>query len=193
MKCILDCDGVIANFVGALCSRLNLSENDVFSDGRTYPLPYDLDGLLGVPVNHRLCELCTTDFWAALPVYPWAEALVAALSQTFGGNLFICTSPGILGNGFVANAIYGKEQWIYTHFPQFSMRYVMTPSKHLLACGDVILIDDSPTVCNLFEANGGRAILFPQYWNSGHHLRRSLSPFQIVSHIMNAIDLAVAG
>jgi len=165
-KCYLDCDGVLADFIGGVCERFGFPESKIFSSDRPRPLPVDLNLLFGIPTE-EIWRALDDKFWAGLKVFPWAKTLVARLDSIFDGNVVLCTSPGYLSAEFgAAAAMAGKEQWIMHHFPQFGKRYVFTFNKFYMASPWHILIDDQENSCRRFSEAGGFGIVFPQHWNN---------------------------
>ncbi len=63
-----------------------------------------------------------------------------------------------------------KIVWLRQRFgPEFKS-FLLGSQKYFCAAPGHVLIDDSDKNCKAFEKWGGKAILFPQYWNSRHKL-----------------------
>lgn len=167
----LDMDGVLVDFVGGVAKEFNadLSELDHWN------------------INKALC-MSATDFWtrlqenkrfwAELEAYPWTRELVHTCLDLTGGNVTIATSPTM-----DVNCASQKMYWIGKFFPQFNRTMLIGPQKHLLAKQHHILIDDSQKNCDKFEEYGGRAIVFPQLWNS----TKQKPDFSVVDEIREAL------
>lgn len=155
---LLDVDGVLADFVGAVLKLIN--KPDVKVDR------WDFHEQLGMTANElwKVIDSSGHDFWANMPMLPWYIDIVAMLAAyRVTKNTVLCTSPS-LSDG--CNS--GKVAWIRKNFPGFSRRFIITPCKHLLR-GDFILIDDSDENCKRFWESRQEAILFPQPWNANRH------------------------
>lgn len=172
--CFLDCDGVLADFVGGCARRLGLDCS--YFDSLPLPMPWDLSRLFGMSKEQvkEFEQGLDVEFWESLEPYSWAEELVDFLSEVFGDNVLICTSAGPFGDGvYFQNAVVGKEKWVLRHFPKFKKRTVVCYDKRFLASPRHILIDDSSKNCTNFQMYGGHAILFPRIYN-GNYSSRSL-------------------
>lgn len=158
----LDMDGVIADFVGAICK----------AHGR--PSPYTEASAMGVFEIERLWGMtarefwqpCNDDagFWYGLELMPDAEAIVTHVSRSFGPeNVAILTSPSL-----DRDCVPGKRAWIKKYFPQFAGSMIFTGAKRFLAHEDAMLIDDRDKNVEDFIAAGGEAVLIPRPWNVLH-------------------------
>lgn len=185
-KCYLDCDGVLADFIGGICRKFGVSESEIYATTRPRPLPVDLTLLIGIPTQ-QIWQALDADFWANLEVYPWAQRLVREIDSMFNGNVVLCTSPGYLSlEHGAAGALVGKEQWIMKNFPQFQKRYVFTYDKQYIASPWHVLIDDQDQNCKKFIDAGGFGIVFPQRWNSRYqHLERNTEGDSVLSVVLS--------
>lgn len=161
-KLLLDVDGVLADFNLATCTIHNLDynrDNYSFTQGHDYLL--DLY-LLTYPSKTKFdfYSLMDYNFWSSLPLLSDAYKILNLVESFFPDRVSLCTSP-IRTPG----CIEGKLFWISKYFPKYSSKYIITPSKHLLASSEVILIDDRDKVVNDFSLNNGLGILLPRPWN----------------------------
>lgn len=157
MIVFLDMDGVVADFAAGVANLFGLPLDEVEAAGdRTYKVL----GLSKAGFYERL-EAAGPEWWAGLPVYPWANRLAAACGAV--GEVYIATSPQ---SGCVS-AGTGKLAWIKAFLPDAfaGRRFFIGTDKHLLAAPGRVLIDDDPKKCDAFRAAGGRAVLFPRPWN----------------------------
>lgn len=167
ITCFLDCDGVLSNFIGGCSKLLNKTYEECF-DNRERPLPWNLLGLFPEITDEKeFISRMNVQFWAELPVYPWAHELVELLERVFGDQLVLCTSAGYLGDDshYFTNSVQGKEKWIVEHFPQFAKKTIFCYKKEYLASPYHVLLDDSEANIKAFTDRGGIGILFPQDWN----------------------------
>jgi hypothetical protein len=65
-------------------------------------------------------------------------------------------------------AAAGKTRWLQSVFGRDFRSYLIGPDKQSCARPGAVLIDDRDENCDSFRQAGGRAIVFPQRWNSGH-------------------------
>jgi 5'(3')-deoxyribonucleotidase len=159
----LDMDGVLCDWVGAALRVHNRMEVlDAWPQGE-----WDIAKVLGMEpedfwrrIDHR-----SEGFWATLSPYPWMRRLVELL-ESLAAPITIASAPS--DDPFSAA---GKLIWINKHLPQFAQRYQLGLEKHLLARPDTLLIDDNERTVEDFLAAGGLAMLFPQPWNSNHHVK----------------------
>jgi len=165
--CFLDCDGVIADFIGGCCKLLNTTPEEAFED-LTPPYSFSLEKMFGEEKAKQLFDSMDVEFWANLDKLPWADELVEMVSKIFDDRVYLCTSAGYLGSSsYFSNAVAGKEKWIIKHFPQFAKKTIFAFDKSCFASENSTLIDDSQTAVNGFVSYGGTGVLFPAKWNSG--------------------------
>jgi len=161
----LDCDGVLADFIGGVAQLIGKDFTEIVKT-KKLPLGWTLKEIFDIP-DEEIWERITEDTWANLAPYPWAEKLVHCCEKHFGDRILLCTSAGYLdaNKPFFKHAVAGKERWICKYFSQFANRTIIAFNKTHLASQRHILLDDSESNCDKFIANGGNAIVFPQYWN----------------------------
>lgn len=157
---VLDLDGVVVNFCKAAYEIHGKRWNtevprtfDFFEDwdmtAEEFWKPIDAEG----PI-----------FWERLEKYPWADGFIAKLTN-YDVDLVVATSPS-LSPGCTA----GKVELIKYLFHDKFRDYFISPRKWHLSSPGRILIDDNETNCEMWEARGGTAILFPQPWNKNRYL-----------------------
>ena len=160
MKVLLDCDGVLADFVGAAC-RLHQRAD-----------PYDKGENIGHGNIQKIWGMTTEeftkdmdyDFWVGLEKTTYATKLVAILESAFGrDNICILTKPTD-----TRGACDGKRAWILKHFPNYSDRWLIGTTKTFNSHSNSVLVDDYIKNCRKFVAEGGRAYLVPAKWNDKH-------------------------
>jgi hypothetical protein len=124
--------------------------------------------VLGISGNEmwRPINAAGADFWANLKPLPWCTELMTACTSI--APTTILTSPSK-----DPRAAAGKTAWLQRVFGSSFRDYLIGPAKAACAHRGAVLIDDSDEGCKAFEAAGGRAVVFPQPWNSGHAERRA--------------------
>lgn len=162
---LLDLDGVVIDFCtaayaahGRTCAVNEPAKYDFFEDWGLSPDEF------WQPIDEAGPE-----WWANLPLYPWAHELVALLcdrSAVEGMEFLIATTPSRH-----ANSTAGKVTAIQKFCGEQFRGYAITPRKWLFGAPGRVLIDDNEDNCRKFEERGGRAFLFPQPWNGGGHIK----------------------
>lgn len=162
---LLDCDGVLADFVsGAIkLHGLNIPSEKWVT--------WDYHHVLGMS-DAEFFGPMNAKFWLSLKPFPWAKELLAACD-----DYVVCTAP-------VQNwECYGaKARWLHEKLGVPYTRMMIGKKKWLMASQKNLLIDDSPKNCEYFENSGGRSILFPQPYNQSKWTVQS-----IVSELKNEV------
>lgn len=155
MIIMLDMDGVLCDFVGAVM-RLHGREFNASDWPRGC---WNIHDVLGIPeaVMWERIDAVGPFFWSNLNSYQWAWDLVHAIERS-NYNFRICTSPHNSVHSY-----HGKAVWLERY--GLLSGTVFCHHKHLMAGPDRVLIDDSQDNCASFERAGGKALLFPQPWN----------------------------
>ena len=168
MKCFLDIDGVLVDFLGGACEfhKIPYSYNE-------YPFAYGEWDVLPPPTlslsTREFWDVLDADFWANLDWMPDGKDMLALAESVFGEeNICLLTCP-TLSSACVA----GKIDWIQKNLPKYSRRYLIGPPKHFCAHDNSVLIDDRDRNVEEFVDAGGYGILLPRPWNSLYHLRKS--------------------
>lgn len=160
MKCLLDMDGVLVNFVKSACEVHG--RPDPFEDKGNWGL-WDLAEYWGMPLD-EWWEPFDCDFWRNLEWMPDGREIFDIVINHFGKqNVCLFSSPGL-----APEALMGKKLWIMEHLPDFKSRYIFGSKKFFLAHPDVVLIDDYNKNILEFEKHGGKAIQVPRPWNALH-------------------------
>lgn len=149
---LLDCDGVLADFVSASLKIHKRLEKH--RDIKKFNFYTDW----GMSSEEFWEPLRGSFFWENLRPYPWSAQFLRELK--LHGDITIVTSPST-----DPECCTGKMKWLERNF-NFSPTDIVVGSKKWLLAGNGILIDDSQDNANRFRQNGGLAILFPQSWNS---------------------------
>ena len=92
------------------------------------------------------------DFWANLPLHPWANDLVNTLEES--GVPWVFLTKASKDVGFYS----GRYEWINKHFPQHVDKlWIVRGNKHLLARSNRLLIDDLSRNTIPWAESGGLA------------------------------------
>lgn len=165
MKCLLDLDGVLADFVTAACKAHGRDNVYCSAESRGN---YSMEVLMGISGN-EFWEPFDENFWADIPLMPDAAEILKATEATFGReNICLLTTPS-LNPGCAA----GKVRWIEKHLPEYRRRFLIGPRKEFCAHSRSVLIDDYDYNVQNFRTHGGHAVLVPRPWNSLHHASES--------------------
>lgn len=159
--CYLDLDGVLADFTAGAIALHNLPVTHAEVDS------WDFHHRLGY-TGEREREFWAPmgyDFWANLPKTREHDDVLATIKEVFQDRIVIATSPAP-----TPGCVEGKVAWIKKHLPEFSRRFIVGASKHLMAGPGKVLVDDYEVNAQRFEDHGGRSVLFPRLYNSRSHL-----------------------
>lgn len=153
MDILLDCDGVLADFVTAAIKTCGRKEEH--DDIRGWGFFEDW-GL----TEDEFWEKCKgREFWMSLKPYPWAKRLLKGLKRE--GDVTIMTSPS--QDYECAGA---KIEWLEKNLGVNYKDVSITHKKKIAANPSSLIIDDKPSHIDDFRSRGGRGILFSQPWNS---------------------------
>jgi len=160
MKCLLDLDGVVADFIAGACQHHNVPNPYLSPCGPRGRGGWDIEKHLSMD-KRQFWNGLDYYFWKNLPKTPEADGIVALLTGRFGvENICILSSP-IAVNGCVD----GKREWIEAHFPEFSRQFLFGSAKQFCAGPDRVLIDDFHHNIDKFAEAGGQTFLVPRVWN----------------------------
>ena len=146
----LDMDGVLADFFGGVEFLYGVEHWKELTNDKTKDLKKQvIDRITG------------TDFFAVLPKFPTADALIDMVKKFTGGNFSINTSPL---RGDHENSAKYKKLWIQNNIEQPD-EIVVTGRKETYAKNKGtgtpnILIDDRPINIQRWQAAGGYGILY---------------------------------
>lgn len=159
MKYLLDCDGVLCDFVSGALAAHGRSH-----DGHDSVRSWNFFESWGISALEFYDKIAGYDFWFNLKPYDWAALLVDEIGFD---NFVISTAPTM-----DPTCVEAKLDWLFHHF-KIPMSNVMIGSrKELMAKSGLVLIDDSPKNVEKFREHGGNALLFPQPWNGGDERKR---------------------
>lgn len=158
MKCLLDLDGVIVDFVSGACN-LHKREN-----------PYNNKENWGKYYLEELFQIQLDDFWKGMEYDFWlsldfmhdAKEILEVI-ETYIPRKNICLLSSPSKN---RTAIAGKIAWIEHHLPAYRRRFLIGPQKEFCANPRHILIDDFDKNVTKFAEAGGQSLLIPRPWNS---------------------------
>lgn len=149
MNIYLDCDGVLADFIGAANDWLGLPLGKSWTK-------WDGDGIDWEKLNESMTFV---SFWQDMQELPGAKKLYNNLKKL--GRVYICTRP--FGN---PNCLYARSKWLQDKFGISIAETIYMHDKWLLARPDAILIDDNRENVDLFNEGGGHSILYPATYNT---------------------------
>lgn len=178
MKCLLDLDGVLANF----------TKGASIAHNRPYPyhLPenrgkFDLEELWGM-TRTQFWKPLDKEFWESLEPMHDAFQIVELLLRRFNGKKNVCILSSPSEND---GCLDGKRNWIKNYFPDLSRQFLLGPQKEFCAHSGAVLLDDFDRNVTTFIRHGGNAYLIPRPWNSGHQVSdESILPF--IEEYLNA-------
>ena len=153
--CYLDMDGVIADFV---TSALYL--HGLISKVKAHEVGWDFWTQHGIS-HEDFWKDMGYEFWRDIPLTEEFHKLVPALLDLFGPDHIVivsspCQTPG---------CVEGKREWIRKWVPALKNDTFFGKSKHKLAGGRKILVDDHTPNVDAFRRAGGKAVLVPRPWN----------------------------
>lgn len=151
MRILLDLDGILADYYGAICSLFNYRG----------PLPLGEDYLPDIlRVDEALYHEYVhgaDQFWLNLALTSDANQILSIV-ESFDKDYFICTKPTNHPHG--NNCASEKITWIRNHLGHD--RYILTTDKSQVITPDRVLIDDHEGNTKHFGRNG---FLYPRRWN----------------------------
>jgi 5'(3')-deoxyribonucleotidase len=125
-RVLLDCDGVLSDFMSHLFTYLEIER-----------FPYDEWGVLGkhplLPWDKCTAAACTKNFCASMPEYPGARTFMETLRDTY--DTYVVTSPW---NGS-SHWHHERVEWL-TERGIDEKRIIFSSAKHI--CQGDVLIDD---------------------------------------------------
>jgi len=163
----LDMDGVLADFFGGVEFLYGVDHWKELTNDKTKDLKKQvIDRITG------------TDFFAVLPKFPTADALIDMVKKFTGGNFSINTSPL---RGDHENSAKYKKVWISNNIEQPD-EIVVTGRKETYAKNKGtgtpnILIDDRPVNIQKWQAAGGYGILYQANRDSLDKVKKGLEDY----------------
>lgn len=160
MRILLDCDGVLSNYVEHLIFELNAAMGTNHTPGDVYE--WEVYDALEVPENIRArMELLVQQpgFCAGLPEIPVAAEAMKCLRAS-GHSLYCVTAP-FIGN----NWMHERRDWLRRHMGFHRKQVIFCYDKEVTQ-GDVLIDDKVDNLLKWSATNPeGTAILFEQPWN----------------------------
>jgi len=160
----VDVDGVLANWVQGLLSRINEAHGTsyVHDDWNSWDASI-------VPKGKKWWDYTSDrEFWQHLPLYPWARELFMHAKVTGMPMAFLSSLPVK-----TPDVLEARREWLDEHMQGL---WKWKPSEHLISAnkkelvvhaGD-LLIDDSPTNVNAVRNIVGAEVwCLAQPWNRG--------------------------
>jgi 5'(3')-deoxyribonucleotidase len=175
MKCLLDLDGVIADFHTAWYQKFNQFQRP------------DAKGTWSIAKLHNItfeesCQGLDIEFWKNIPWMYDGKIILTLLEDAFGKkNISILTSNHVVDT---RSAAYGKVRWIEENLPDYKYKYFIGGDKSFLAHKGMMLIDDKNENVDNFRMKGGHAFLVPREWNRGH-LDKDQVQYQLIKFLRN--------
>jgi len=163
----LDMDGVLADFFGGVEKMYGVEHWKELTNDKTKDLKKEvIDRITG------------TDFFATLPKFQTADALIDMVKNFTGGKFSINTSPL---RGDHANSAKYKKIWIQNHIEQPD-DIVVTGRKESYAKDKGtgtpnILIDDRPINIQRWQGAGGYGILYQANRDSLDKVKKALEEY----------------
>jgi len=168
MRVLLDCDGVLADFIGGLCRDLTVrgyprTEKDITSWELKHSLPAEEQ-------RECLSIMAVPGFCHALAWYEGAREFLAALVHET--ELHVLTAP------FEGSSTWMTERkaWLGAHVSRDRVHFIDGKWKHIVS-GDVLVEDHPGNAAKWLDANpGGIAVLIDRPWNSPSAAEWSMHP-----------------
>lgn len=159
MMLLMDVDGVLADFTGAVCLELSDILERKVTPKECFTWSFQKSFLLNSKQNRALfSRICRKNFCRDLALLPGAQKGVQRLieSNKVGGIRFV-TSPWDSSNYWIKE----RTDWIYKHFNCTPFTVIHTHDKGSII-GDII-IDDKPA--NVLAGSRKLRILVPNAAN----------------------------
>ena len=163
----LDMDGVLADFFGGVEKMYGVEHWKQLTNDKTKDLKKEvIDRITG------------TDFFATLPKFESADALIEMVKKFTGGKFSINTSPL---RGDHSNSAKYKKIWIQNHIEQ-PEDIIVTGRKESYATNKGtgtpnILIDDRPVNIQRWQGAGGFGILYQANRDSLDKVKQALDQY----------------
>ena len=163
----LDMDGVLADFFGGVEKMYGVEHWKQLTNDKTKDLKKEV-----------IDKITGSDFFATLPKFPTADALIDMVKKFTGGKFSINTSPL---RGDHENSAKYKKIWIQNHIEQPD-DIVVTGRKESYAVDKGtgtpnILIDDRPVNIQRWQGRGGYGILYQANRDSLDKVKKGLEDY----------------
>jgi len=164
MIILLDIDGVMVDLVEGICNLFGKTQEDIKEEWRVKSNFWE-DERISIVLDTNTQEIwdkleaASPNFWMEMKEFSWAKEMwdwCRGASPTY----FVTAPTPYPG------CLTGKQAWMqaFTGDRIFS-DYMIGKPKFLCAGPDRVLVDDSRCNCREFIKAGGRAVLFPRYYN----------------------------
>lgn len=171
MKCYLDLDGVLADWVKAAAAVHGFNLEELIS--RWTPGHYDMKPATNMTSFDFYKPMKDERFWVNIPKMPEFALIVGEAVRIFG-DVFILSKPLYHGPGILDAIIpstAGKLTWIKQNLKGFYPdRIIITAAKEECAGPDKVLFDDCDQHIMRWQAAGGLGYLVPRHWNSAFNM-----------------------
>ena len=164
MKCFVDLDGVLVDFMGGICQAFGVTMDELNSKWKVGD--WNCWAALGCDSEDAFWQRIDSvpTFWDNLGWMHDGKDILNACIQDYGEkNVCILSSPP---RNPLATA--AKVAWVQRELPQFRRRMFIGNEKFQLAHRGAVLVDDSDKNCDEFRRAGGHVVLVPRRWNSLH-------------------------
>ena len=159
MKCFVDIDGCIANFILGCC-KLHRYDYDKLMASWPPGGGWDFFEMMGLTASDFYTGQGES-FWSNLEWTPDGKQILQVAEDYFGQeNVCLLTSPILQ-----AGSYSGKAKWVEKNLPQYKRRLLIGAAKHFCAHPNVVLIDDSDKNIKDFRKEGGIGVTVPRLWN----------------------------
>jgi len=164
MVILLDVDGVMVDLIEGICKLYGTTPQAIKEKWRIDSNFWEVESItptLG-GTTEGLWEKMESEgpsFWTGLREYPWAKEMYEWCCRA--APTYFVTSPTPFPSCHA-----GKLEWMknFTGDPFFK-NYLIGSPKFLCAKKENVLVDDSRKNCRAFVEAGGKAVLFPQFYN----------------------------
>jgi len=166
MKCYLDLDGTIADFVPHLCKAL--SQADPYRNQQWHGV-YDLPKALGLTREECFAPCKSADFWMKIPSTLDALSILSAVFEVYArADVIVLTRPtddieAVTGKMAWIHGLLGVDQkFIITNQDKGEFAKYVEPGS--------LLIDDCDEYVEAWRKSGNPALLVPRLWNKDHKM-----------------------
>lgn len=164
MIILLDIDGVMVDLIEGICNLYGKTQDEIKEEWRIKSNYWE-DERISIVLDTNTQEIwdkmeaAGPEFWTGMKEFQWAREMWRAC-RSMAPTYFVTAPTPYPG------CLTGKQAWMqaFTGNRTFSDCMIGKP-KFLCAGPDKVLVDDSRSNCREFIGAGGRAILFPRYYN----------------------------
>jgi 5'(3')-deoxyribonucleotidase len=172
MKCLVDMDGVLVDFVNPVCKTHNVP--NPFNNPKNWG-NFNVETMLDMSVEDFWRPL-DYDWWMSLPLFPEAEIILSICCTFFGEeNVSLLSNPS-----HSPDCIKAKMNYIQQKLPAFKKRFLLGPAKEFCAGSNNLLVDDSDRNIEKFVGAGGIGFTYPRPWNKDYKKSEDFSTIENV-------------